>query len=300
MANAASPPSCIETPDETGRRRHRASVVSLQTCVKPELNPQEYIHSIAYAYSDYMRALLLLLVVLVAGCASAPPEGGPWPDVQAFSTNGPGSGLPRGWQPWIINRAKAPTAYRLVTDVQTGQVVLHAMAERSASGLTQRLDVHPPERPVIAWRWRVVDLIAGADNQDRYSEDAPARLMLFFDGDRARLPMKEQMLMETAHLLTGQQLPFATLMYVWENRFAPETLLRNTFTDQVKMIVVGTGRDRIGTWKTFQRNYVDDYRRAFGSDPGRLVGIGIMTDTDNTGESIEAYYGDILLTTGAP
>jgi len=174
-------------------------------------------------------------------------------------------------------------------------VVLHAAAEHSASGLKQRLDVVPAERPIIAWRWRVVDLITAADNQDRYSEDSPARLMLFFDGDKGTLPAREQMLMETARMLTGQELPFATLMYVWENRFEPETLLRNTFTQQVKMIVVGTGRDRIGTWKTFQRNYVDDYRRAFGADPGRLVGIGIMTDTDNTGESVEAFYGDIVL-----
>jgi hypothetical protein len=247
-----------------------------------------------------MRTLLPFLIVLLAGCTSVPPDGAPLPDVQAFSRNAPGDGLPRGWQPWIVNRTKTPTVYQLVTDASTGRVVLRAVAERSASGLKQRVDVHPPERPVIAWRWRVVDLIAAADNQDRYSEDAPARLMLFFDGDRSQLSVREQMLMETAHLLTGQELPFATLMYVWENRFAPETVLRNTYTDQVKMIVVGTGRDRIGTWKAFQRNYLEDYRRAFGHEPGRLVGVGIMTDTDNTGESVEAFYGDIVLRTGAP
>ncbi|HEX5639065.1 MAG TPA: DUF3047 domain-containing protein [Burkholderiaceae bacterium] len=247
-----------------------------------------------------MPRLLSLLIVLLAGCAATPPDGKPWPDVEAFSTNAPGHGLPRGWQPWIVNRAKTPTVYQLVTDPSTGRVVLRAVAERSASGLKQRLDVHPAERPVVAWRWRVVDLIAAADNQDRYSEDSPVRLMLFFDGDRSQLSMKEQMLMETAHLLTGQEVPFATLMYVWENRFGPETVLRNAYTDQVKMIVVGTGRDRIGTWKLFQRNYVEDYRRAFGHAPGRLVGVGVMTDTDNTGESVEAYYGDIVLRTGGP
>jgi 5S rRNA maturation endonuclease (ribonuclease M5) len=26
-----------------------------------------------------------------------------------------------------------------------------------------------------------------------------------------------------------------------------------------------------------------------------LIGVGIMTDTDNTGERIEAFYGDIEL-----
>jgi hypothetical protein len=247
-----------------------------------------------------MRRLFPVLIVLLAGCATAPPEGQPWPDVALFSANAPGAGLPRGWQPWILNRAKTPTVYELVKDAPSDRVVLRAAAERSASGLKQRLDVQPSERPVVAWRWRVVDLIAAADNQDRYSEDSPVRLMLFFDGDRNQLSMKEQMLMETAQLLTGQEVPFATLMYVWENRFGQETIIRNAFSDQVKMIVVGTGRDRIGTWKVFERNYVEDYRRAFGHAPGRLVGIGIMTDTDNTGESVEAYYGDIVLRTGSP
>jgi hypothetical protein len=241
-----------------------------------------------------MRALALA-IVLVAGCATAPPPDAPWTDVQPFSANGPGSQPPRGWQPWIIHRGKTPTRYDLVAAGPGGRVVLRALADRSASGLKQRLDVDPAARPRIAWQWRVVELIAAADNQDRYSEDSPVRLMLFFDGDKRTLPAKERMLMETAHLLTGQELPFATLMYVWENRFPPETVLRNAFTGQVKMLVVGTGRDRIGTWKSFERNYVDDYRRAFGTEPGRLLGVGIMTDTDNTGEAVEAFYGDITL-----
>ena len=32
----------------------------------------------------------------------------------------------------------------------------------------------------------------------------------------------------------------------------------------------------------------------FGEEPGRITAIGIMTDTDNTGENVHAYYGDIL------
>jgi hypothetical protein len=148
---------------------------------------------------------------------------------------------------------------------------------------------------VIAWRWRVVDLISAADNQDRYSEDSPVRLMLFFDGDKRSLPARDQGLIEMAQLLAGHDVPFATLMYVWENRFARETVLSNSFTGQIKMIVVGTGRDRLGAWTAFERNYAEDYQRAFGAPPGRLIGIGLMTDTDNTGESVEAFYGDIVL-----
>ena len=236
------------------------------------------------------------VLAILAGCATTPAPEVPATAVARFSTNSDRGELPQGWRPWIINRTKTPTEYRLVRDPQTGVVVLHAHADAAASGLRQLLDVDPAQQPIVAWRWRVLDLIVSADNQDRYAEDSPVRLMLFFDGDKKKLPFKEQVLMDTAKLLTGQDLPYATLMYIWENRFPVGTILPNSFTSQVKLLVAGSGRDRrLGTWKQFESNYVEDYRKAFGTSPGRLVGIGIMTDTDNTGERIDAYYGDIEL-----
>lgn len=240
--------------------------------------------------------IFVAVLVLVAGCATTPSPDVPATAVARFSTNSDRAELPQGWRPWIINRTKTPTEYRLVRDPQTGVVVLHAHADAAASGLRQLLDVDPAQQPFVSWRWRVLDLIVSADNQDRYAEDSPVRLMLFFDGDKKTLPFKEQVLMDTAKLLTGQDLPYATLMYIWENRLPVGTILPNAFTSQVKLLVAGSGPDRrLGRWKQFERNYVDDYRRAFGNAPGRLVGVGIMTDTDNTGENIEAYYGDIEL-----
>lgn len=241
--------------------------------------------------------LRLSFVLLLTGCTvvTVPPGGSSSNEVTPFSRNSPDARVPAGWQPWIITRAKKPTEYNMVRDPVTGQVVLHAVADASASGLMQPLSVDPSEFPIIAWNWRVMDLIVGADNQDRYSEDSPVRLMLFFNGDKSSLPFREQMLMETASLLTGQQVPFSTLMYVWENRFPKGTLLPNSHSQQVKLFVAGSGRDRLGNWQAFERDFVKDYRRAFGRDPGRLIGIGIMTDSDNTGESIEAFYGDIVL-----
>lgn len=240
--------------------------------------------------------IVALLFVLLVGCASAPAPEAPASAVARFSSNRDLGGFPQGWQPWIINRAKAPTEYRLVRDAVTDQVVLHAHADAAASGLRQLLSVDPQVRPMVEWRWRVLDLIVSADNQDRYAEDSPVRLMLFFDGDKSALPLKEKLLMETVQLLSGQQLPYATLMYIWENRFPIGTVLPNSYTSQVKLIVVGSGPDaQLGQWTRFERNYVEDFRRAFGAKPGRLVGVGIMTDTDNTGESIEAFYGDIEL-----
>jgi hypothetical protein len=60
------------------------------------------------------------------------------------------------------------------------------------------------------------------------------------------------------------------------------------------MIVVESGPERLNQWVTEERNIGEDYRRAFGEDSPMVSGVAIMTDTDNTGESATAYYGDIV------
>jgi len=61
------------------------------------------------------------------------------------------------------------------------------------------------------------------------------------------------------------------------------------------MIAVQSGSEHINTWQVEVRNIYEDYEAAFGEKPGRITGIALMTDTDNTGESATAYYGDISL-----
>lgn len=240
-----------------------------------------------------MRLIACLVVVLGAGCAAVPPP--PVEAIAAFSANEPHAEGPRHWQPLVISRAKAPTAYRLVYDEQARAVVVHARAVRSATGLKQPLDVDPTRLPRVTWRWRVVDLIAGADNLDRHAEDSPVRLLLFFEGDKRRLPAREQVALDLAQLVSGREPPYATLIYLWENRQPVGTLIDSAHTGRVKMLVAGSGRDRLGQWKHFERDYVADFQRAFGEPPGRLIGVAIMTDTDNTGAEVDAYYGDIEL-----
>ena len=59
------------------------------------------------------------------------------------------------------------------------------------------------------------------------------------------------------------------------------------------MVVAESGRENLGEWQNQARDIYADFRRAFGEAPGRITSIGIMTDTDNTGENVHAYYGDM-------
>jgi hypothetical protein len=212
-----------------------------------------------------------------------------------FSGNPAGAKLPRGWQGLVIARTKAATQYELIVDPETKRVVLRARAENAATGLKQLLDVDPKELPVIAWQWRVTNLIASADNTKAKTEDAPVRLMLFFDGDVSKLSTKERLKMQAARVVSGESVPYATLMYIWENRQPVGTVIESPHTTRLRMLVAASGADRLGQWRQFERNYSDDFRLAFNEAPGKLVGVGILTDTDNTDESVEAFYGDIEL-----
>ncbi len=246
------------------------------------------------------RALLIAALAVVTGCASMPdgPAEIALPYVKLFSDNEPGDTLPNGWRVWTLSRFKKSTEYKLVdTD---GRTAVKAKAENSASGLVHKLDIDPQQYPLLSWQWKVDDLIKSADNTTRHLEDSPVRVVVSFAGDIDSLDLDDRMFFDNVRLVTRQQLPYATLMYIWENRAPHDRVLPNLHTSRIKMIVAESGRDKVGTWQDITRNVYEDYKRAFGEEPGRITAIAVMTDTDNTGENAHAWYGDIVFRRVAP
>lgn len=238
-----------------------------------------------------------LAAALVSGCASL-RDSVTLPYVASFSDGVPGTELPAGWEPWELSKFKKSTQYQLVS--QDGRTVIKASARASASGLVHRLVVDPRRFPLIEWRWKVSELITAADNTRKHSEDSPVRVVVSFDGDIDRLPLGDRLFFDNMRALSGKQMPYATLMYIWENRAVKDTVIPNLHTTRVKMIVAESGRGKLGEWQEVVRNVYEDYRRAFGEEPGSITSIGIMTDTDNTGANVHAYYGDIVFRRVAP
>jgi hypothetical protein len=84
-------------------------------------------------------------------------------------------------------------------------------------------------------------------------------------------------------------------MYIWDNRNPVGTVIPSAHSERLRMIVVESGAGGVGAWRTYRRNLVEDYRLAFGTAPGRLLGVALMTDTDNTHAKARADYGPIRL-----
>ena len=240
-----------------------------------------------------MRTLsLLVLIVAAPVLAQTPATTETAPQVAPFSSGNAGTAFPSGWVPIKINETKKPTLYDLTDD--QGTIVLHAAADGAASLLGVRGMWDLRAAPTISWRWKISRLIATADNAVASKEDSPVRIVLEFDGDKSKLSVGERSAIATGKLLSGRELPYATLMYIWSNKEPVGKVVVNPRTSRVQMVVASSGAAGVGSWQTLSRNAVDDFRRAFGEEPGRLTGVAVLTDTDNTGEKAEGWYGDIV------
>lgn len=56
-----------------------------------------------------------------------------------------------------------------------------------------------------------------------------------------------------------------------------------------RMVVVHSGAAKLGTWVSHQRDVAADFRRAFALEPPAVNAVIVASDTDNTGETAEAY-----------
>lgn len=228
-------------------------------------------------------AALGLLPLLSPGTRAADGDG-------LFSTAAPGT-MPKGWAKVPINNSKTPTDYALVQDGE--QTVLHAQAKGAASMFMHDGGVDLAKTPIVRWRWKVGKIPTGADNSVASKEDAAARLVFTFDGDRSSLPLLDRTKMSVADSLSGQEMPYATLMYVTSSVAASGQRITNPHTRRVQMFVAGKAEDALGRWVTIERDVEADFRAAFGEPLRKVLAYGLMSDSDNTGTEAEAWYGDI-------
>lgn len=235
---------------------------------------------------------LLVGSMALLGCAGVPdtPQASRAPAHTATLLVTPNTAV--SWTPLLWpgknNVAFEPTHH-------DGRRALKVSTDRSMSILRQRLQDAPMSPGTLRFSWQVSAVYSKADLGVVGQDDAPVRIVLAFDGDRSKLSRRTLMQSELSRALLGEDLPYATLTYVWCNTRPVGTVMVSPRTDRVRKIVVESGAQNVGRWRDYERNVAADFRRAFGEEPGPLIGIALMTDADNTGEQIDAWYGALRL-----
>lgn len=247
----------------------------------------------------------LLLLGLLAGCAGVPEQrqrqslGDSQPPLEiagrAASPWEAASVRPSTVTSWLHRTFPGKASNQFAYLQLDGREAMGVKSSASASMLRKVVSVEPAQLDALRFSWKVPSLITDADMALRDKDDSPVRLVLAFDGDRSKLSSRDRMLSELARALTGEDMPYATLMYVWCNQREPGSVVLNPRTDRIRKLVLESGPQQLNRWLDYERDIRADYRQAFGEEPGRLMAVGIMTDTDNTKSSAEAWYGPVTL-----
>ncbi len=178
---------------------------------------------------------------------------------------------------WQQQSFGEPTRYRLRGI--DGRSVIEAAGEASAAGLFRDVDLVVAEYPIVEWTWRVDRLPEKADLRSEEADDVGASVYFIFGRPG----------------FFGSQPP--TLAYAWTGAATPEgsVVVSPRHPGTLRVIVLQSGTANLGRWVVERRNLIEDYRRAFGEDPPKRVeAIAIWSDSDQTGESVQAFYGRML------
>jgi len=180
-------------------------------------------------------------------------------------------GLSNGWQ--NVAFFKTPTAYQVCRNGTN--FYLHGVADKSCSALSLKLDLAPPQKLKLRWRWRIDGVATNGSERDLQKFDHAARVFLAFD------------------TFIG---PPRTLNYLWANVEPPGTVLEHPKSSRAQIFVLESGNGKAGHWLAEERDVTADWKQVFPDKPmPKVVGVGVMTDGDSLGLKLTGDYADIEL-----
>jgi hypothetical protein len=181
-------------------------------------------------------------------------------------------GLANGWQ--NVAFFKKPTDYAVVS---TGtNFYLRGVADNACSALSRKLDLVPPAKLKLRWRWRIDGVNPGGSERDLKKFDHAARVFVAFDN------------------FIG---PPRTLNYLWADVEPVGTVLPHPKSERAQLFILESGNAKAGHWIAEERDVTADWEKVFPGRPmPKIVGLGVMTDSDSLGGRLTGGYADIELT----
>jgi hypothetical protein len=249
------------------------------------------------SFANSWRWFLFVVMVasgLLTGCAnpstSAPSDASldhsAW--AQANQLPEPVSGAK-----WIHQRIGERPISRYTPMPHQGRPALKAESEHGDSLVRLPLSVEGENLGVLRFSLFANALNPLSDLADSQHDDAIARVILQFGGDRSGFSLRDNMVSDLLQTMTGQPLPFASLVYVWDHRYPVGTVIAHRRTARIKTLVIESGPQNLGRWLDVERDVSADYIKAFGHPPTSLEGIALMTDSNNTKHPTRTWYGPL-------
>ncbi|MFN0178004.1 MAG: DUF3047 domain-containing protein [Gemmatimonadales bacterium] len=197
------------------------------------------------------------------------------PDLLAIGDAPLGSGLPAGWQGRAVRGFQLPDVSVVERD---GERALLVEGAGRAGWLHREIRGRTVDNAVLRWSWRVDEALASGDLARPSADDSPLRVYVIFGNPRSIFGGSGRIIFYSF----GNDEPdgFETTSHV---------------SNRIHVIRVAGARDR-STWMSHSVRPADDYQRIWGRRPPRITAVGLMQDTDQTGERAAALIRALVLT----
>ena len=176
---------------------------------------------------------------------------------------------------WQRHSFSGETSYTLIE--KAGRMAVHASCTNAtASGLFLEEEIDLDATPILEWDWLVEQTFEQINERTKSGDDYPARL---YAVDRHRFAMWRTV----------------ALNYVWASEIPRGESWENAYQGRAKMVAVRSGSPVSGQWVTERRDLREDFQTHHNRLVSRIHALAVMTDCDDTGKPIEAWYGEIRL-----
>ncbi len=184
---------------------------------------------------------------------------------------GPVGGLPEGWS-WKGSDDKKEKPYTVVEE--GGNRFLQARDSGQSVILGKDIPWDLEKYPYVSFRLRVHRIPDGGDERNDKTVDSAAGLYFTY---RRRLGMIPE-----------------SVKYVWSSTLPVGAAVIRPGTGRPWQVVVGSGTDGLGEWRTYVFDLRQAYRDTFGKNPpDKTAGIGVLSDANSTKSHAWADYDDI-------
>jgi hypothetical protein len=180
---------------------------------------------------------------------------------------------PPSLQYWDTEQFQDETHYTPAT--VDGHKAIKAQSHNAASGLVRKISIDLNKTPYLHWHWRVDNVLHATKEKTRQGDDYAARVYVIVSGG----------------LFFWQT---RALNYVWSSNQPVGSTWPNAFTGNAVMLAVRSGAGQTGQWLHETRNVLEDLQAYLQKPFKHIDAVAIMTDTDNSGQSATAYYGEIF------
>lgn len=157
----------------------------------------------------------------------------------------------------------------------------------------------------LQWRWRLDQPLTGgkavADILTKAGDDAALKVCVMFDHPLDRVPFAQRALLHLARKVSGEDLPAATLCYVWDSVHPAGLQGANPYTRRVRFITLQGQGAPLRQWQAERRDVAADFAHLFADElpSGAAVptvrAVLIGADSDNTGAHSVGWVADLKI-----